>query len=61
MKTTNKSFYPLDMFEFIHHPKYGCQDLKGLSPKKFVFFSPNFAIFDIVGKINLSKNKSMRI
>jgi hypothetical protein len=27
----NKSFYPLDMFEFIHHPEYGCHDLKGLN------------------------------
>jgi hypothetical protein len=26
----NKSFYPSDMFEFIHHPEYGCHDLKGL-------------------------------
>jgi hypothetical protein len=27
----NKSFYPLDMFEFIHHPEYGCHELKGLT------------------------------
>jgi hypothetical protein len=25
-----------------------------------VFFGPNFAVFDIVGKINFTKNKSMR-
>jgi hypothetical protein len=30
MNDHNKSFYPLDMFEFIHHPEYGCHDLKGL-------------------------------
>jgi hypothetical protein len=30
MNESNKSFYPSDMFEFIHHPKYGCHDLKGL-------------------------------
>jgi hypothetical protein len=23
MNGNNKSFYPRDMFEFIHHPKYG--------------------------------------
>jgi hypothetical protein len=26
-----------------------------------VFFLPNFAVFDIVGKIDFSKNESMRI
>jgi hypothetical protein len=30
MNENNKSFYPSDMFEFIHHPEYGCRDLKGL-------------------------------
>jgi hypothetical protein len=25
MNESNKS-YPLIMFEFIHHPKYGCRD-----------------------------------
>jgi hypothetical protein len=30
MNENNKSFYPLDMFEFIHHPEYGCRDIKGL-------------------------------
>jgi hypothetical protein len=30
MNENNKSFYPLDMFEFIHYPEYGCRDLKGL-------------------------------
>jgi hypothetical protein len=30
MNESNKSFYPSDMFEFIHHPEYGCRDLKGL-------------------------------
>jgi hypothetical protein len=30
MNEKNKSFYPLDMLEFIHHPEYGCRDLKGL-------------------------------
>jgi hypothetical protein len=30
MNENNKSFYPLDMFEFIHHPNYGCRNLKGL-------------------------------
>jgi hypothetical protein len=31
MNENNKSFYPSNMFEFIHHPEYGCHDLKGLS------------------------------
>ena len=31
MNENNKSFYPSDMFEFIHHPEYGCCNLKGLS------------------------------
>jgi hypothetical protein len=31
MNENNKSFYPLDMFDFIHHPEYGCRDLKGLN------------------------------
>jgi hypothetical protein len=30
MNENNKSFYPSDMFEFIHHPEYGCRGLKGL-------------------------------
>jgi hypothetical protein len=32
MNENNKSFYPSNMFEFIHHPEYGCRDLKGLIP-----------------------------
>jgi hypothetical protein len=35
MNENNKSFYPSDMFEFIHHPKYGCRDLKGLKNEIF--------------------------
>jgi hypothetical protein len=31
MNENNKSFYPSDMFEFIHHLEYGCCDLKGLN------------------------------
>jgi hypothetical protein len=30
MNENIKLFYPLDMFEFIHHPEYGCCNLKGL-------------------------------
>jgi hypothetical protein len=30
MNENNKSFYPSNMFEFIHHPEYGCRSLKGL-------------------------------
>jgi hypothetical protein len=30
MNENNKSFYPSDMFEFIHHLEYGCRDLKWL-------------------------------
>jgi hypothetical protein len=30
MNNNNKFFYPSDRFEFIHHPEYGCRDLKGL-------------------------------
>jgi hypothetical protein len=31
IKENNKSFYPLDMFEFIYHPGYGCCNLQGLN------------------------------
>jgi hypothetical protein len=31
MNENNKSIYPSDMFEFVHHPKYGCNNLKGLN------------------------------
>jgi hypothetical protein len=37
MNENNKSFYPSNMFEFIHHPEYGCRDLKGL----ILFFNKN--------------------
>jgi hypothetical protein len=30
MNENNKSFYPSNMFEFIHHLEYGCRDLKEL-------------------------------
>jgi hypothetical protein len=30
MNENNKFFYPSNMFEIIHHPEYGCRDLKGL-------------------------------
>jgi hypothetical protein len=30
MNENNKSFYTLNMFEFIYHPEYGCRNLKGL-------------------------------
>jgi hypothetical protein len=33
MNENNKSFYPLNLFEFIHHLQYGCLNLKGLIPK----------------------------
>jgi hypothetical protein len=32
-----------------------------LTPKIPCVFLPNFAVFDIVGKINFSKNKSMQV
>jgi hypothetical protein len=31
MNENNKSFFPRDMFQFIHHPKYGCRDHLGLN------------------------------
>jgi hypothetical protein len=34
--------------------------MSDLTPKIPCVFLPNFAVFDIVGKINFSKNKSMR-
>jgi hypothetical protein len=34
MNQISKSFYSRDMFEFIHHPKYGCHDYYGLTPKE---------------------------
>jgi hypothetical protein len=33
MNENSKSFYPRDMFKFIHHPKYGCYSPYGLTPK----------------------------
>jgi hypothetical protein len=36
MNENNKSFYPSKMFEFIHHPEYGCRDLKGLKEGDFL-------------------------
>jgi hypothetical protein len=32
MNGNNKLFYPRDMFEFIHHPKYGCCRLTPKGP-----------------------------
>jgi hypothetical protein len=45
MNENNKSFYPSDMFEFIHHLEYGCHNLKGLNIVAFegrerCFFAP---------------------
>jgi hypothetical protein len=37
MNENNKSFYPSDMFEFIHHPEYGCRSLKGLKHRQNSF------------------------
>jgi hypothetical protein len=37
MNENNKSTYSLDMFEFIHHPKCGCRDLKGLMKIMLLF------------------------
>jgi hypothetical protein len=31
IKENNKSFYPLDTFEFIYYLGYGCCNLKGLN------------------------------
>jgi hypothetical protein len=39
MNENNKSFYPSNMFEFIHHSEYGCHDLKGLSEVYLAFDS----------------------
>jgi hypothetical protein len=30
LNLTNTAFSPLYVFEFTHHPKYGCRDLKGI-------------------------------
>jgi hypothetical protein len=46
MNENMKSFYPSYMFEFIHHPKYGCYNLKGLiwSSHFLGSFAPHFQI-----------------
>jgi hypothetical protein len=36
------------------------QGILGVNPKIPCDFLPNFAVFDIIGKINFLKNKSMR-
>jgi hypothetical protein len=41
MNKYNKSFYPSDMFEFIHHPEYGCCNLKGLIIQRDVLLLEN--------------------
>jgi hypothetical protein len=41
MNGNNKSFYPSDMFEFIHHPEYGCRHLKELKLKDMVMLEIN--------------------
>jgi hypothetical protein len=41
--------------------KEGVETFPNLTPKIPCVFLPNFAVFDIVGRINFSKNKSMRI
>jgi hypothetical protein len=46
MNENNKSFYPSDMFEFIHHPQYGCRDLKGLMPKIHLNLKAVFCCLD---------------
>jgi hypothetical protein len=46
MNENNKSFYPSDMFEFIHHPKYGCRDLKGVVP---LYLAVSHTKFDHIG------------
>jgi hypothetical protein len=43
MNENNKFFYPSDMFEFIHHPEYGC--LKGLSQLTFFTEDPREMFF----------------
>jgi hypothetical protein len=40
MNENNKSFNPSDMFEFIHHPEYGCRDLKGLRVFNITILKP---------------------
>jgi hypothetical protein len=36
-------------------------DIKLLTPRILCVILPNFAVLDIVGKINFSKNKNMQI
>jgi hypothetical protein len=42
MNENNKSFYPSEIFEFIHHPEYGCHDLKGLKQCIRLSVEPSF-------------------
>ena len=47
MNENNKSFYLSDMFEFIHHPKYGCCDLEGLMCHLTYYYSNPILILKI--------------
>jgi hypothetical protein len=42
MNENNKSSYPSYMFEFIHHPEYGCHNLKGLKMYKKHTFKKSY-------------------
>jgi hypothetical protein len=60
MNENNKSFYPSNMFEFIHHPEYGCHDLKGLNPN--VFLNQNcLKTAPIENKVDCSKLGSLLV
>jgi hypothetical protein len=52
------------LLEVLNHQTCCIQDswaLDTLTPKISCVFLPNFVVFDLVGKFNLSKNKNMRI
>jgi hypothetical protein len=50
MYENDKSFYPSNMFEIIHHPEYGCCDLKGLRN----FFNISFNIENLKKSLKIN-------
>jgi hypothetical protein len=56
MNENNKSFYPSDMFEFIHHPKNGRRDLKGVKFLDLFIFEK--LIFPTMSKIAMFVHKN---
>jgi hypothetical protein len=73
MNENNKSFYPSDMFEFIHHPEYGCRNLKELKFLKRIsqrlsidlhsktWFIPFWYVGDIYGEFHFAGSSGISL